>query len=300
MPQARRRRSAVPLHVVDGGPPIQSVSAGRSKKLSICVYGDPGIGKTVLAGSCAELPGKNGDNAKVCIIRPPVDHTDSIEDHNVDELVVSGWSEMDDALLYARNDGADKYDWFWLDSLSLWQDQGLDDIWEQVINEKPHRKRYGLDKQEYGINMLRIGQWIRHMVGCPHWNFGVTCHPRITESTEDEEDPQEKLMPWVQGKMMAPKVCGYMNIVGYLHWNKIRSHQVRVLDTVGTDKFYAKYAVTKHNPLNNGRLLNPTIPKLVEAIAESKGSSKSAQSKAENGTGRRTTMRRRKAVAGRK
>lgn len=299
----RRRRSVPPPASVDSGPPIQSVGRGRSKTLSVCVYGEPGIGKTVLAGSCAELPGKNGGKAKVLIIRTPVDHTDAIEDETVDELVVADWPSMDDALLYCRNDGADIYDWVWLDCLSLWQDQGLDDIWEQVIREKPHRARYGLDKGEYGINMMRISKWLRHMVGCPAWHFGVTCHPRVTESTEDEEDPQEKLMPWVQGKMMAPKTCGYMNIVGYLHWDtagKGGKHKVRVLDMDSSDKFYAKYAVTKVNPFPNGRLINPTMPKLLETIQASTGG-RSAGTTARAGSRRRTTTtRRHRATAGRK
>lgn len=305
MPAARRRRTSPPkLTAIDGGPPIQSVSNGRSERLSICVYGEPGIGKTVLAGSCAELPGKNGGKAKVLIVRPPVDHTDSIDNDDVDEWVVRDWAAMDDVLLYCRNDGAEKYDWVWLDSLSLWQDQGLDDIWEQVINEKPHRARYGLDKQEFGINMGRIGRWVRHMVGCPDWHFGVTCHPRISPSTEDQEDPQEKLMPWVQGKMMAPKTCGYMNIVGYLHWETIRNRQVRVLDTNSSEKFYAKYAVTHNNPLKDGRLLNPTMPKLIEAINASgvrtTKRTDSAKSTRTGGNGAKSTGRRRRAAAGRK
>jgi hypothetical protein len=290
MPVARRRTA--PSAQGNTGPPIQSVRKGRSKKLSMCIYGEPGIGKTRLVGSCAEL-------GRTLILRPPVDHTDSIVDHEVDEWVLHDWAEADDALLYLRNDGKDLYDWVWLDSLSLWQDQGLDDIWEQVISEKPHRARYGLDKQEFGINMGRIGRWVRHMVGCPDWHFGVTCHPRVTESTEDEEDPNEKLMPWVQGKMMAPKVCGYMNLVGFYHWGAVgrssKARDVRVLDLNSTEKFYAK---DQFDSMPSGRLINPTMPKLVEAIvntnkykqAEAKGRSSS------NGRARTTTQRRRTAA----
>jgi hypothetical protein len=304
MPNARRRRTVPPnLALVDSGPPIQSVSKGRSKTLSICVYADPGVGKTVLVGTCAELPGKNGGKAKVLIIRPPVDHTDSIDNEEVDEWVVTDWASMDDALLYCRNDGAGLYDWVWLDSLSLWQDQGLDDIWDKLIEEKPHRAKFGLDKGEYGVNMHRIGVWIRHMVGCPHWHFGVTCHPRVGPSTEDEEDPQEKLMPWVQGKMMAPKICGYMNIVAYLHWDTVRKHEVRVIDTNSSEKFYAKYAVTKDNPLASGRLINPTMPKLMEAIATTRAynlTKAGVGAGATTNNGKRTNRRQRRAATGRR
>lgn len=265
-----------------------SVKEGRSKSLSLCIYGEPGIGKTVIAGTAADL-------GKTLILHPPVDHTDSINDDRVNEWVMNDWGEMDDALLWARtSEEARGYEWIWLDSLSLWQDQGLDDIWEQVILEKPHRARYGLDKQEYGINMLRIGRWVRHMVGCPHWNFGVTCHPRVTESNEDEEDPDEKLMPWVQGKMMAPKICGYMNVVGYLHWEEVGKTKTptRVLSLNSTKKYYAK---DQFSCTDNGRIINPTMPKLIETIVAS-SKFKTAPAKATRGN-RRTTTRRRKATA---
>ena len=137
------------------------------------------------------------------------------------------------------------------------------------------------------------------MVGCPHWHFRVRCHPRVIASTEDEEDPQEKLMPWVQGKMMAPKVCGYMNIVGYLHWDEVGKgkRQTRVLDTNSSDKFYAKYAVTKENPLPGGRLINPTMPKLMEAISSTRGYQLTTGA---SGNGKRTNKRQRRVAAGRR
>lgn len=289
MAVANRRRSAVPRSVRNSSahPSINSVKEGRSKKINLCVYGPPGIGKTRFIGTCAEA-------GPTLILRPPVDHTDSIVDHEVDEWVLHDWGEADDALLYLRNEGAEKYKggWVWLDSLSLWQDQGLDDLWEKIIVEKPHRARWGLDKGDYHINMQRIGRWIRHMVGCPHWNFGVTCHPRVTESTEDEEDPVEKLMPWVQGKMMAPKVCGYMNVVGYMEWEKMRKRDVRVLHMNSTDKYYAK---DQFSCFEDGRLINPTMPKLLDAISKGKNSSGAAATS--NVT---RTNRRRRAASGRK
>src|SRR2546421_12773018 len=108
-PVRRRRRTAAPTAVVnDSGPPIQSVTMGRSKKISMCVFGEPGIGKTVLVGTCGDLPpipGRGRDKAKVLILRPPVDHTDSIDRDDIDEWVLNDWAAADDALMYVRNDG---------------------------------------------------------------------------------------------------------------------------------------------------------------------------------------------------
>lgn len=238
-------------------PPIHSVAEGRSKTLAVCIYGTPNIGKTTLVGSCQIM-------GKTLIVRPPVDHTDSITDKNVDEWVVKTWSDMDDVMAWARGSReAEAYEWMWLDSLSLWQGQGLDDIWERLIAKKPHRAEYGLDKGEYFKNMTEIERWIRHMVGTPLFHFGVTCQTTQAASTGDEEDPQEKLMPLVQGKNMPTKICAMMNVVGYLNKAEIRTNRVRVLDLMETDKFYAKVGFPAWD---TQRIVNPTMVKLVEAL----------------------------------
>lgn len=206
---------------------IQALSP--SAKINMLLCADPGWGKTRLIGT---TPGK------VLILRPPQDHTDAIlpaDRDRVKEWVLRDWDDIWESMEYARHEGH-KWDWIWLDNISILQDVGLDDIWDTVIKEKPHRKRYGLDKQEYGINMFRLGQYIRHIVGSETFNFGITAHPAELRWTEDE-DGEEKLMPWVQGKNMSPKICGYMNVVGYGDWT---DKGTRRLNFNATDKFYAK------------------------------------------------------------
>lgn len=293
MPPARRvaRRAAVrtapTAAVVEAQrAPIQSVAEGRSKTLALCVFGDGGVGKTVLAGSSIDIP----DVKKVLIVRPPIDHTDSITDPLVNEWVVNSWSDMDDVMVWARTSReADEYGWVWLDSLSLWQDQGLDDIWERVIEKKPHRAEYGLDKPEYGKNMLEIGRWCRHMVGSDRFHFGVTCHPRQASPTEDAEDDTMKLMPWVQGKNMPAKLVAMMNVVGYLHKEDVRGRRLRVLDLIEADQFYAKVGFPGWD---TQRIVNPTMVKLTEALsASSKAAAKTVAGVTKTPTGSKSSRK---------
>ena len=112
MPPARRapRRTAPPA-AHRQATPIQSLGNQESRKVSMLIYSEPGLGKT------RNFVGDSGKLGRTLIIRPPVDHTDSIRDtSNVDEWVVRTWSDMDDALIYCRTEGAVKYDWVWLDS----------------------------------------------------------------------------------------------------------------------------------------------------------------------------------------
>jgi hypothetical protein len=208
-------------------------AVAETKYARICVYADPGVGKTRLIGTS---PGK------VLIIRPPTDHVDSLfpaDRKRVKQWVISDWDGMNQALDYLRMEGGG-WDWVWLDSASLMQDHLLDDLWETTIAEKPHRARYGLDKQEYGINMFRLGTWMRHMVGPDTFNFGFTAHPASLLPSEDPEE-EKKLMPWIQGKNMSPKFCGYMNQVLFMEIAKIgEDPSRRVLRTHATERYYAK------------------------------------------------------------
>jgi len=241
-------------------PSIRPVS--DREHVCMLVHGDVGTGKTSLIGS-------GGKEYKTLILRPPVDHLQPIRHSGCSEWVMQNWTDCFEALEYCRHEGME-WDWVWLDSISLWQDVGLDDIWQAAIDRKPSRRDYGPDKGEYGINMGRIGEFVRHMVGPDLFNFGITAH------SEDLPDPMSydgdvKRLPWIQGKGMISKVSGYMNLVGYLdvRTREIRGevrHQ-RVLHTQKTELYYAK---DQFDAFPNGQMINPTMPKIMEAINEAR------------------------------
>lgn len=244
---------------------------GMSKKICFMLYGPPGAGKTKLVG----------ERDQTLLIRPPTDHADSIRVAGAEEWIVFDWAEMNNVMEYARHDGAKDFDWIWLDSISLFQDAGLDDIWDGVIAQKPHRAQYSLDKGEYGINMWRLQQWVRHMVGVPGFNFGITAHPQeLVEPISGEI----KLQPWIQGKNMSTKIQGYMNIVGYLEVVHQEGKDIRVLRTAGTNRFEAK---DQFDAFAKGRLVDPTMDKIERLVAKRRNAM-AAQHNGATGTRRRT------------
>jgi hypothetical protein len=199
----------------------------------MAVMADPGVGKTDLVGSCQEL-------GKTLIIRPPHDQTNSILNvgPNIEEEVIHDWGEMNDMMDMLRSEGG-KYAWVWVDSWSLMQDVLMDDIWESVVNLKPARYNFGLDKGEYGVNMHREGIWMRHVIGADLFNFGWTAHPMILRSpqVDADGDPIEKLMPWVQGKQMSQKFCA---MTGLVCWIDKTAKGKRVLKATADEVHYAK------------------------------------------------------------
>jgi hypothetical protein len=153
------------------------------------IYGDPGIGKTTLIGT-------GGSAFKTLIIRPPTDHTDPIVGSGCQETIVRDWEQIWEVLEYLRHEGS-VWDWVWLDSISLMQDFGLDDVYDGILDRKgpvgslarAAREQFGPDQGEYRVNMWRLEQWIRHTVGAADFNFGVTAHPFWYEPKDDDIEP---------------------------------------------------------------------------------------------------------------
>lgn len=223
----------------------------KSKHTFMLLYAHPGTGKTRLIGTTTD---------RTLIIRPPTDHLDSIRNTSAYQRVLSTWPEMDDMKIYLREHGED-WDWVWFDSISLFQQHGLDDVFEGVVERKPHRKGGPIDQGEYGINMQRLAEWVRHIVGADVCNFGITAHPL---------EGSYPLKPYVQGKNMSETIQGYMNVVGYYEISAGK----RVIRFRATEDFVAKDQL---DAFSNGRLVNPTMDKINAALRAAKGSQANRQ-----------------------
>lgn len=242
----------------------------KSKHTAMLVYAHPGTGKTRLIGTTTD---------RTLIVRPPTDHVDSIRKTTAHQRVVSDWSDMDDTKMYLRENGAD-WDWVWLDSISLFQEVGLDDVFEKVVEKKPHRKGGPVDQGEYGVNMRQLAEWVRHVVKADLFNFGITAHPL---------ENSYPLKPYVQGKNMSESIMGYMHIVAFYD---IDANGRRYLRVRATDDYVAKDQL---DAFPNGRLQNPTMDKINAALRKAKPAvrpSQKARSKQPERASQRTRRKR--------
>jgi hypothetical protein len=262
-------------------PNIQPV--GASSKIAMLIHADIGWGKTSLIGT-------GGKDFPTIIMRPPIDHVDPIVGSGCREIVVRSWEEIFEGLEWAQHEAPRELGengWFWLDSISLLQDVGLDDVYGDVLDRKgpvgslarKDREQFGPDRGEYRVNMWRLGQWVRHMVGSGSVNIGITAHSFWWEPNDNGVTPS-CLWPWIQGKQMPQKICGMMNIVGYgsleTRERNGRSRTVRVLHTNAAENYYAKCQLKLPDGgsvFGNGTIVNPTMPEMVKAMQAGRPSS---------------------------
>jgi virulence-associated protein VagC len=230
-------------------------------------FGVPGVGKTPLIGEAE----------RTLIIRPPTDHTDSIQvPENVREIVIKNWSDQIEAFQFVHQEGWEEFDSVWIDSLSGWQDFGLRDVLEDAVIRNPSKRgiekggqiiaEFGPDQPEYGVNFSRITNWVQDMCGLASEgkiNFGITCHPAEWYNPVAEETI---LAPWIQGKGMISKICGYMNVITYMQevQRENKPPQIQLLSSA--PGFYGKDQYRAFPTLKSGKrgLLEPTMEKVLE------------------------------------
>jgi len=232
------------------------------------------------------------------LIRPGIEHTESVlgtAAPGVEEWIVKDWNEMmlDGGVLeYLQHEGH-KHSFVWLDSISGWQDIGLDDVWSDTVARFPHRKKTPIDRGEYNANFVRLAQFVRHCVGFDSFNFGFTAWP---EELEDAETGETRLMPWIQGKNMSNRMVGYMKLVTYLErketGKKDEKKMVRVMRWAENDTYFTKDQVHLHLVNDTGRMVNPTMPKMMDLIEQARAAKAAAASSRKSTTSKRPARRR--------
>lgn len=241
-----------------------------SDYIKLMVVGEYDVGKTQLAGTSDGL-----------ILHPPTDHVVSaaLNGSKAQQWVMRDWADMDAALEYLRRQGHADYRWAWLDSISIMQEYGLDDVYADTIARKggpdskggQDRMKFNPDKQEYGINMHRLGVWVRHACAVP-MHFGITAMPF---------DDGEKIKPYIQGKNMALTLPGYMNVIGHLIKRKGGQRALITKNRRKADgtEYYAK---DQYDALG-GMLLDPTIPMIEELVSNKLAEARPRRRRTRNG-----------------
>lgn len=216
------------------------------------LYGPPGTGKSVLAGT----------SPKALILASDSEETLSAArfGSDADMWVVPDYGALEEAVEYIRHEGVNDYEWVWLDNGTLFQEQGMDDTMAELLMAHPERNPWIPDKQQYLVNQNRLGSIIRQLKAMPV-HFGMTAHEmRVTWA-----DGSENLMPLFQGGQgtYSQKICGYMNIVGYMSARTMKGGKFE--NKVRVRKGSSIYAKDRYHALGR-EVINPNIAEMMEEI----------------------------------
>lgn len=245
--------------------------------IKIGIHGEPGVGKSVLAGSSPKAlilthdademssPAEWGSNAHVWPVR------------NLDEL-----SEAEE---YLRHEGCKEFEWVWIDNLTLLQEQGMDHVMETLVAAKPHRNRWVPDMHEYLVVQNHLGTMVRNIKALP-MHFGWTAHVMSSE----DENGKVQYIPMLQGGQgqFSQKMCGYMGVIGYMYVVRKEGKEIRQISFSKRSKFLAK---SRFKGLQ-GVMTDPTIPKMMDAVRSQLPTL--GQAPSTRTTGKTTTTRRRR------
>lgn len=224
--------------------------------LNWLLYGDPGVGKSVLACSAAnEVP--------TLVVKSRSDNLQSVRNQGYGEAKVwevENWNDMDEVETYLKYDDHG-FGIVSLDTITLFQELGLENIMQELIDQgKNHRKLYLPDKGEYGQNMNRLSMWVRNVKALP-FHFIVVAHAFVWQ--EDQQD-EERRWPLIQGKGMPSKISGYMNLVTYMTaGTNDDGIYVRKIHARKEEDFFAKDG---WDAFPKGFMNDPTLPKLLSII----------------------------------
>lgn len=219
----------------------------------MAIMGNPGSGKTPLISTWPKTLILDGDRGLASAV---------VQGSLAEYWTMEDWNDMIEAYDYLRHEGCKEYDFVWLDSMTLFQERGLDDIMRTLVESKSHRKVFLPDRGEYGENFNRLSLWMRDMLKIP-MHMGYTAH---VGGVVDERTGDTVYMPWVQGKNMAQKISSYMNIVALLEREEVEGELTNVL-YLRQDADHMNYLLRdRYGLFEDGYVVEPTMPKIMTAF----------------------------------
>ncbi len=213
-----------------GGLEVTTV-AESPEYINMIVYGNPGAGKTVLAGSADVVP-----ELRPVLFLDVEGGTLSIRDRYPDVEVVrlQSWADMQrvyDGLYKGEHD----YQTVVLDSLTEMQKFSMYNIMRDVLKEHPDRDPEVPSIREWGKNIEQIRKLVRAFRDLP-MNSIFTA---LAATDKDNKTGQVITRPSLSGKL-AMEVGGFVDIMLYMNTKVIDGEILRLVQSVGTDSVVAK------------------------------------------------------------
>ncbi len=181
---------------------------GSSEFKNIMVYGGPGSGKTVLAGT---VPGKllflAGEPGYISAARLGAHGKARLIPDTATAVAAASWLE---------DGNASKFDWIVVDGLGTMQKKFLLNYAAEAYDANPAKRAHRNlpDKPDYFNAQNMVMSWVSRLIDLPV-NVLFTAHAMYPE---DKSTGEQLVYPSIQGKgyEISSYICGLMHAVGYM------------------------------------------------------------------------------------
>src|ERR1041384_999173 len=235
-----------------GGLKVETVSTTTSN-LNMIVYGDPGVGKTLLAGSAADV----AEMAPVLFIDVEGGTLSLRNTHPYIEVVrVKTWEDMQN-LYNELHRGKTPYRTVVLDSLTEIQKFSLMRIMVDLVREHDDRDPDVPGMREWGKNIEQIRKMVRAFRDLEM----NTIFTALAQYDKDQRTGMLLTKPSLPGKLAA-EIPGFVDIVLYMYVKNVDGEQKRLMLSQKTDSVQAKDRSGMLSPV----IENPTMSKLYSTL----------------------------------
>jgi hypothetical protein len=219
--------------------------ADMAPHVNLLIYGEPGVGKTLLCGSCDLVPAMR----KVLIL--DIDGgalTVKSKFPNVERLKITEWKQLQSVYneLYASSTHG--FQTVCLDTATEAQKINMVGIMEEVVKaaaaKGEHRDQEVPSVREWGVSSEQVRRMVRAYRDLP-MNFLMTAH---VKDDKDEKTGMIRKAPDLPGKL-SRQIAGFFDIVLYMYVREMPKDadqpngdkiQLRLLSSSASEKITAK------------------------------------------------------------
>lgn len=228
-------------------------AAQQVRYFNVMLYGDPGVGKTLLASTAQDHP----DLAPVLILDTEGGTATIRDRYDIDVLEVKSIKAMNEAFEHLRKDAANGEQYYRtvaLDSLTEFQKVDLADVMVDAVAKNSREDKDVASQRSWGITINHTRALVRGFRDLPY-NVIFTALAK----TDQDSDNTIITSPNLPGKL-AGEIPGFLDVLGYMYVEINKGVSERRLQVQPTRRVKAKDRLGVSQ--GKGVVINPTIPML--------------------------------------